>query len=217
MGGTRSVEDRLRAEYAALAPVMRRTLTAIETEVAYLLLGPTLELHLYEQILVRGRIKECESAIALRRRQEGAVFDETRPQTYMLSSLPDLVGVRILAFPRQRIDEADRIIRARLKQWTFDPIPSGMPGTEPVAMKYHGFWNDDHRLRCEIQVVSLLIGLFWEVEHAAIYKPDRALRAAMRTEAMKARTAAVIDSLRRFEEEFGYQITTRDEAQFEEN
>lgn len=117
---------------------MRRTLTAVETEVAYLLLAPTLGLNSYERILVRGRIKDCENAIeSLRRRQEGSVFHHEWIERYTLTSLPDLVGVRVLAFPRQRVEEADRIIRMRIRSWIADPV-STSNATEPIALKYHG-------------------------------------------------------------------------------
>src|SRR2546425_12180509 len=99
MNGARSVEDRLRAEYVSLLPAMRRTLTQIETEVSYALLPVTLEVHRYERILVKARLKECESAVdSLRRRQEGGRFDTDKRNTYSLASLPDLVGVRVLTF-----------------------------------------------------------------------------------------------------------------------
>lgn len=190
---------------------MRRTLTAVETEVAYLLLGTTLELNSYERILVRGRIKECESAIAsLRRRQEGTVFDEKSPGKYTLTSLPDLVAVRVLAFPRRRLDEAERILRPRIQGWTVDPVPGGTG--EPIALKYHGYWKVGDRIRAEIQIVPLLIGLFWEVEHDAIYKPDETLRAAVRADAMKACITDVLEALRRFEEQFGFQVENRDDV-----
>jgi ppGpp synthetase/RelA/SpoT-type nucleotidyltranferase len=54
----------------------------------------------HEQVVVRSRIKDCESAIAsLRRRQEGKLFDPDTPDKYQLDILPDLAGVRVLVFP----------------------------------------------------------------------------------------------------------------------
>jgi len=59
---------------------MQRTLTALETEVNYLLLPSRLKLDPYARILVRGRVKDCESAVdSLRRRQEGGTFDASQP------------------------------------------------------------------------------------------------------------------------------------------
>jgi hypothetical protein len=61
MNEVRFVEDLLRAEYVALQPSMQRILAQVETEVRYALLPLTLPLDRYERILVRGRLKECES------------------------------------------------------------------------------------------------------------------------------------------------------------
>ena len=76
----RLVEDRLRAEYFALLPAMQRSLTAIEAEINYLLLPAKLKLDPHARILIRGRLKDCESAVdSLRRRQEGGRFDPAHP------------------------------------------------------------------------------------------------------------------------------------------
>lgn len=205
MEDSRLIEDRLRAEYVRIDPVLRRTRLAIETEINYLLLPVTLELEKHEQILVRARVKDCESAIeALRRRQEGTTFD-VRSDRYSLLALPDLVAIRILGFPEQRLDDARRILAPRIATWTADPIPATLAGERDIALKYHGQWRDTST-ETEIQFVSLLIGLFWEVEHAAIYKPSPKLGGLARSIAMTNRTAAVHVALREFEEEFGRQI-----------
>ena len=57
---------------------------------------------------------------------------------------------------------------------------------------------------------ELLVGLFWEVEHSAIYKPSPNLRGIEKSRAMKGRTAAVLSALREFEEEFDRQIDSAD-------
>lgn len=49
--------------------------------------------------------------------------------------------------------------------------------------------------------MSLLIGLFWEAEHSAIYKPSPNLRGV--APRMKDRSGAVITALQEFESEFG--------------
>lgn len=119
----RLVEDRLRAEYFALLPDMQRSLTAIEAEINYLLLPARLKLDPYARILVRGRLKDCESAVdSLRRRQEGGRFDPTRTEQYSLTTLPDLVGLRILTFPDVCFQEVQKVVSARLLGWTEDHI-----------------------------------------------------------------------------------------------
>jgi hypothetical protein len=83
IGDVRLVEDLLRAEYFGLLARMQRTLTALEAEVNYLLLPVKLNLDSYARLLVRGRVKDCESAVdSLRRRQEGGTFDSSQPEKY---------------------------------------------------------------------------------------------------------------------------------------
>lgn len=97
----RTVEDRLREEYFQLLPQIRRVAGQLESQINYHLLSIVNELEEYEQLLVKSRIKECESAVdALRRRQEGATFDNDGTTRYTLTSLNDLAGVRVLVFPR---------------------------------------------------------------------------------------------------------------------
>jgi len=53
-----------------------------------------------------------------------------------------------------------------------------------------------------VQLVSLLVGLFWEVEHSAIYKPNPNLHGVARSEAVIQRRNEVFAALRAFEVEF---------------
>jgi hypothetical protein len=48
----------------------------------------------------------------------------------------------------------------------------------------------------------MLTGLFWEVEHSAIYKPEPRLRGFALSAEMKQRSRGVLDALKAFEEEF---------------
>lgn len=203
MGELRTIEDRLRSEYAELLPLMQRIRLAVETEVQHMLLPITLVLDPYERVVVRSRIKDCESAVdAVRRRQEFGLFDTDNPDQYSLRSLPDLVGVRVLTFPDRRLEDARRSLLPRIAEWVDDPVPGEGTAATPIAYKYTGLWNSDDVVRSEIQVVSLLIGLFWEAEHSAIYKPTPNLRGAAKSIEMKRKTAAVIAALKDFESEF---------------
>ncbi|HEV7427214.1 MAG TPA: hypothetical protein VGQ46_12680 [Thermoanaerobaculia bacterium] len=208
MNGARQVEDRLRAEYVDLLPSLQRTLTALMTEVNHVLLPTILDLDRHEQILVKGRLKASESAIdSLRRRQEMGRFDVDRAEVYSLTTLPDLVGIRVLAFPQRRLTDVRRILETepRVSAWSSDHIASPN-ALEPVAFKYQGFWNSDDRFRSEIQIVSVLIGLFWEVEHSAIYKPTPRLQGVASSISMTDRNDAVLKALQEFEQEFDRQI-----------
>lgn len=207
MNDARLVEDRLRAEYVVLLPSMQRILTQLETEVRYALLPSMLDLDRYERILVRARLKECESAVdSLRRRQEGATFDAEQPGRYSLASLPDLVGVRVLTFPQRRFEAARRLLSPQTGSLTPDHLSGVGREDPPVALKYHGLRNPGDAVEAEVQIVSLLVGLFWEVEHSALYKPSPNLRGVQESPAMKHRRDAVLSALRDFEVEFDRQI-----------
>ncbi len=108
----RTIEDRLREEYFVLLPEIRRVAEQLEAEARYYVLPISGKLEKYEQLVIKPRIKECESAVdALRHHQEGATFNRDRPGLYTLTSLNDLAGIRILAFPRNRLTEVDRVLR----------------------------------------------------------------------------------------------------------
>lgn len=201
----RTVEDRLREEYFGLLPEVRRVLEELEAEVQYCLLPLLSKLDKHEKLVVTSRIKECESALgALQRRQEGNVFDFDRSDTYSLKSLNDLAGVRVLAFPRSRWLDANRLLRQHplFASWTSDPVrlrPSDKHA-EPLAFKYHGYCSRNAVVRGELQIAPMLIGLFWEVEHSAIYKPSPQFKGVLA--GMGERTIEVYEALKDFESEF---------------
>jgi hypothetical protein len=199
----RTVEDRLREEYFILLPDARRVLEELEAEVRHCLLPLSNRLDRYERLAVISRIKDCESALAaLRRRQEGATFDPDRADSYTLTALNDLAGVRVLAFPRGRLIEADGDLCRRFPSWTPDPIPAADENEEPLAFKYYGYCTRSTSLRAELQIVPMLIGLFWQVEHSAIYKPSPQLKGVAASLEMQQRTSDVLKALKAFEDEF---------------
>ncbi len=113
----------------------------------------------------------------------------------------DLAGVRVLAFPRSRRTQLDETLRRVFLGWDRDPF-QGDP-QEMLGYKYSGFLQRvSQRVSGEYQIVSMLVGLFWEVEHSAIYKPIPELRGAIRSFSMQERTQEVLRSLAAFEEEF---------------
>lgn len=196
----RTIEDRLREEYFNLLPDIRRVAEHLETEVRHHVLPLTVGLDKYERLTVRSRVKECDSALeALRRRQEGATFDRDRPESYSLTTLNDLAGVRVLAFPPTRLREVDQELRRRFPDWASDPVPGVDDTSDPLAFKYNGFCSTSQKVRGELQIVSMLIGLFWEVEHSVVYKPTPQLRGAVRSVEMQERTGDVYRALRDFE------------------
>jgi hypothetical protein len=92
------------------------------------------------------------------------------------------------------------MLRKVFPEWDPDTF-QGDP-QETLGYKYSGFCRVSKKVRGEYQIVSMLVGLFWEVEHSAIYKPLPEMRGAIRTSSMQERTQEVIRSLAAFEEEF---------------
>lgn len=199
----RTVEDRLREEYFDLLPDIRRVVDQLEAEVKHCLIPISLGLDKYERLIVTSRVKERSSALeSVRRRQEAATFDSARPELYSLASLNDLAGVRILAFPHSRLAEADRKLRQRFPSWTADPVPGYSEQDEPWALKYFEYCEASDRIRAEFQIVPMLTALFWEVEHAVIYKPSPRLKGVARSLEMQQRSRDVLQGLKAFEDEF---------------
>ncbi len=198
----RTVADHLRDEYFSLLPHIRDVTEELEAEIRYLLIPLMQGRERHERIVVKSRVKECESAInALMRRQEIWRFVESGSTSCTLRTLNDLAGVRILAFPRYRVTEIDGVIRNRFNDWTSDPVPATPGTTNLLALKYHGYCSR-REIRAEIQVMSLLIGMYWEIEHAALYKPGDRLRGMEISLKMQQRNSDVIRALNEFEMQF---------------
>lgn len=63
---------------------------------------------------------------------------------------------------------------------------------ETLAFKYWGISSASKDVLGEYQIVSMLTGLFWEIEHSAIYKPSPQLRGVTRSLEMKEPIANVL-------------------------
>ena len=205
----RSIEDQLREQYFILLPEMTRVAEHLKTQIQFSILPVTRHLKSHETLVVKSRVKECNSAISklrqhnpidpLRRRNPGGVFDRDHPELYTLLSLRDLVGIRVLAFPSRLVKEVDRLLRSEFPSWISDPIKD--ESGEQLALKYNGQYSQAvEGLQCEYQIVSTLIGLFWDVEHAAIYKQSPNLKGL--GPVMQEQTSAVNKALKAFEDEF---------------
>lgn len=199
----RTIDDRLREEYFFLLPEVRKAKEQLEAEVRFNLVPILRSLNAHERFEVQSRIKECESAInALRRRQEASLFEDDQPEKYSLEQLRDLAGVRILVFPSGLLRRVDKKIRKNFHSWTADHVPGYSEGDDIQAFKYFGFLSSEDRITCEIQIVPMLTGLFWKVEHEAIYKPKPELKNISRSLEMRERTQEVLNSLKAFEKTF---------------
>jgi hypothetical protein len=104
-------------------------------------------------------------------------------------------------FPRNHVAQANEELRERFPSWTPDPV-RGYDEGPPLAETYYGYCDASEIIRGEIQIVPMLTGLFWEVEHAAIYKPSPRLVDLVRRPVMQERVNDVLKSLEAFEEEF---------------
>lgn len=199
----RTIEDSLREEYFTLLPNIRRVKEQLETIVKYELLPILNNLETHERFDVFSRVKDCESAVnSLRRRQEGATFDRRKPEKYSLTQLRDLAGVRVLVFPRGLISRVNKIVLNSFDSWVSDPVPSFNDDDDPLALKYYGHTPYSNNIIGEIQIVPMLTGLFWEVEHAAIYKPKPEFKGISRSLEMRQQTQKVLNELKNFEETF---------------
>jgi ppGpp synthetase/RelA/SpoT-type nucleotidyltranferase len=210
---SRTIEDRLREEYFDLLPEIHRVAWQLEAEIRYHTLPILHRLTHYEQLVVKSRVKECESAIkTLRRGQEGRTFDPDRPGDYSVLNLPDLAGVRVLAFPHARLIEVDDALRRTdcFTGWTSDLVKDE-EGTVLARTYYGHFEKVSEKVRAEYQVVPMLIGLFWEVEHSAIYKPAPSLKGIAESEDMKKLKTDVERALSRFEA--GFESFVRDNTE----
>jgi hypothetical protein len=145
-------------------------------------------------------VKDCESAIN-KLRGEGNVF--TPEKKYSLLDLRDLAGARVLVFPSKRLSQVDDSLRISepLRDWT--PYPLLYAGDSLEAPKYYGTFDEiSNVIKCEYQIVPMLIGNFWDVEHSAIYKPAGWAKGADRDDDLKTLRREIELALARFEERF---------------
>jgi ppGpp synthetase/RelA/SpoT-type nucleotidyltranferase len=197
----RTPEDHLREEYVSLLPHLRLAAEELEAEVHYVLTPLIARWESHERILVKSRVKECESAIASLRRRHELWFFEKEP-TGSLRMLNDLVGVRVLAFPKARVLDIDEALRDRLWDWVADPVPP-IPGTaNSLALKYHGYCKTHSNVRAEIQLMSMLVGMYWEVEHGTLYKPGDKLKGLEASLQMHSCNKEVLRAMQAFEDQF---------------
>ncbi len=199
----RTIDDKLREEYFNLLPEIRRVKEQLEAEVRFKLVPILRSLNPHERFEVQSRIKECESSIdALRRRQEGSLFEDNQPDKYSIAQLKDLAGVRVLVFPRGLMKRIDDCLNEYIQNWGADHVRGYDEGDDIQALKYYGYCSNEKRIISEIQIVPMLTGLFWKVEHEAIYKPKPEFKNIARSLEMRERTQVVLNSLKAFEETF---------------
>jgi len=217
----------LREEYFDLLPEISLVAEELKARIQFYTLEIAQNLDKHEYLIVKPRIKECESAItALERRAVSTdmsesyasddrgqpdrlgTFNPDTPEAYSLTRLHDLAGVRVLGFPPRRLREINDELLKYFYDWTSDPFKDV---GDQIAFKYYGFCpKASSRVQGEYQIVSMLTGLFWEVEHTAIYKQAPNLKGVVRAPDMKPSRDAVYQALQTFENEFERQISKMD-------
>jgi hypothetical protein len=80
-----------------------------------------------------------------------------------------------------------------------------------LAHKYYGYVDKRIRITAEYQIVPMLIGLFWEVEHSALYKPSPDLQGISSSLEMQRKKREVLRALQEFEDEFVHFAFTKEE------
>ena len=103
-------------------------------------------------------------------------------------------------------------MRDTFPNWTADPVEEH---GELTAFTYYGYCKGaSHIIKGEYQIVSMLTGLFWEVEHSAMYKPSPDLKGVARSLAMQERYKDVLKALKAFEEEFEASLRTANQLNY---
>ena len=199
----RTVEDRLREEYFKLLPDIRFASEQLETKIRHCVLPVSRRPDKHEQVIVTSRIKDCESAIdALCRDKEVRKFNQEQPDLYTLTDLKDLAGVRVLVFPEARLHELNATLAEQFSDWVPNHVMDAEESGDPLAFTYYGRLDAVTNVFAEFQVVSMLIGQFWDVEHSVMYKPSPQYRGVARSLEMQECTHNVYRALKEFEKTF---------------
>lgn len=165
--------NELRQEYFELKAPMCNEHRRLDSDARCFLKELEYGLKEHERIGIESRIKDCDSAVdSLRRKQPGRDFVDG--ESYSLKQLKDLVGLRILAFPASVMEAVNNIVLEKFGDWKADHKKHGAM----QVYKYYGALGFE-KIPCEIQVVSMLTGKFWDVEHSALYKPSSAFKGAI--------------------------------------
>jgi len=200
--------DRLRREYFHLLPQMQKLKILLEANIKWHFKSFAYELKKYQRLEFESRIKECDSAIeSLRRKkhkQGERDFDDS--QSYSLKDLKDLIGIRILVFPVSLITEAGEVITSKFRNWETDHEKHG----DVQILKYDGFLDEDKKIRCEIQLVPMLTGMFWEVEHSALYKPHPKYKNVKEDLKLKRLYTEILNKFAEFEKTFEEVVSEND-------
>jgi hypothetical protein len=115
------------------------------------------------------------------------------------------VGVRILAFPAELRVRVNETLLAEFPDWT--PAPFREP---ELGFKYYGLTPVSPTITAEYQILPSLVGMFWDLEHSAIYKPMPAFAGLREHLDLKEKRARSLQALMDFETEFAKALSELD-------
>ena len=197
----REIRNKLRDEYFRLLPDIKKILEEMEATISYALVSIKKKLKNHEHIELQSRVKDCENAINALRPQGGKFLPDHAGE-YSLFKLEDLAGVRVLVFPRRLMKEVDKQILMSLSGWTHKPIKRDDASEEILVNKYFGYIDTKNEIYGEYQIAPMLIGLFWQVEHAVLYKPSSILKGIEDDFLIRAKREAIYAAFDEFEKRF---------------
>lgn len=173
----KDLESNIRKSYHELLPVLKKIESLLVSKVQWYLRSEKFNLKEYERISVESRIKSCDSSLEKLVKkypapgQEGSNIRRyiNTSNDFSLDKLSDLVGIRILVFPSSKILRIQKII-SREFSWKLDPEFFAF------GSQFQGRLRGCKKIGCEIQIIPMLIGKFWDVEHFVRYKPHPSYR-----------------------------------------
>lgn len=104
-----------------------------------------------------------------------------------------------MVFPAGLITKVNKIITTKFRSWKSDHHKLGKT---ILCKKYDGLPSKKLKIRCEIQIISMLTGAFWDIEHFALYKPDPAYKGMKENLTMRRLRDEVLVKLAEFEKSF---------------
>ena len=143
----RSVEHRLREEYFDCLPEIRRVLWQLETEIRFRTLPILHDLKGPEQLVIRSRVKDCESALRTLARLRGSPTPEGRqfdPERVRKSTQFSVFLIWrefvCLSFLIGGWVKLTRILRPYFEDWAAKPVKNDHG--EIIAPKYYGYCRE---------------------------------------------------------------------------
>ena len=128
-------------------------------EVCHFLSDDKYNLNEFQHIEITSRIKSYSSAEKKLRNQ----LELTAHDKSSIFDLDDIIGIRISVFPLTLLRNIEKKLDEKFKSWKKEKSCHGRYSVYKHRSNYE-------KANCEIQLVPMLVGKFWDVEHSVIYK-----------------------------------------------